>query len=119
TAPPDNDVLTYSWTKDAGCPAQGGFDDASAQNPIFTFGGTGTCILTVVVTDPVPGLTGALPSATANITLSESALAIEYGPSITLGAQSVLTAIGGQTVTLEIAAEDHNSPPQGLTYSWN
>lgn len=118
--PPDNGTLTYAWTSDPGCPAGSAFSVATVQQPTFTFASAGVCKLTVTVTDPSPSLTsGNYPYATGSITVSGNAATIEFGPTITLGSQSLAAAAGGQTVYFAVSAQDNNSPAQSLTYSWS
>ena len=119
TPPSPGLALGYSWTS-AGCPGESGFSNAAVANPSFTLGGAGSCTLTVTVS----ALYGALaadsePWAAASITIGDSAVAVTYAPAIVLSGQSLTAAQGGQAVSLDVSAQDANTPALNLSYAWS
>ncbi|MBS2025114.1 MAG: hypothetical protein JST92_22165 [Deltaproteobacteria bacterium] len=116
--PADQNPLAFQWTVDDGCPGESFFSDATAQSPIFHFGGIGDCTLTVTVSEVNDALPEA-PTSVATLTLSNTNTIVQFGPSITAGSQSLVSANAGQTVVFDIEAQDHNSPAQDLTYNWS
>lgn len=109
----DEDPLAYAWTVDSGC--VGAFDDATLASPTFTLGATlpasGTCQLTVVVSDGRSGTNAGSLTVTA-----AAPPPVNLAPTVTSAVQSLASAAAGQTVNLAVQAED----PEGtaLTFTW-
>ncbi|MBS2024266.1 MAG: PKD domain-containing protein, partial [Deltaproteobacteria bacterium] len=118
TPPAPSIPLTYAWTS-SGCPGDSGFSDATAAEPSFSMGTPGSCTLSVTVSAAYDALgAGPYPTVSANVGISYVSITTQYAPSITLAAQTLAAANGGDTVVFDVTAEDVNSPQQTLHYAW-
>jgi hypothetical protein len=107
---PDGDPLAYAWT--SAC--TGSFNNAAAQNPVFTIAGpigSPSCALTVTVTDGRGG------TNTGTVTLQTGPGApIQIAPQVDNTFQSSPVARPGDVLTFKVKAHD---PQNGsLTYAW-
>ena len=122
---PEHEPLTFAWSSDCA----GGFDDTSAQSPVFTLaaGSTAaTCTFTVVVSGPIKvdskGQSRSL-STTGSLTVgvgSPPPAPPVGGPVIDLASQSAFGVVeAGSVVTFFVRAHDDNGSAVLSGYSWN
>ena len=107
----DGDPLTYSWS--AGC--AGSFNDATAQNPVFTADANavyGSCTLSVTVSDG----RGGVNTGTLGIRIA-AAVTADLAPQVLSTYQQAVTVGPGGTLVFRAEAVD----PEGgaLTFAWS